>query len=175
MSRFLCEECSKSYSHKRGLKRHWKIKHAPIGGGKVSKIPLSTSEKVEEVSFIIKFNPHFAAVLFAVHSLPSFGSESQKFLLERRLSQCKWDGITKIEAKFQYITPQIEKKFKVIEEVNLRSQGGDWYKENIIVPIWKEMIKIEDEGNIVVNLCHIKGFTNKPLKDGNGSKMNISR
>lgn len=161
MSRFLCEKCGKSYIHKRGLKLHWKIKHTSIDGAKLTKLPVTTPEKP---SFRIKFNPHFGAVLFAIHSLPSFGSDSQKFLLERCLSQCKWDGITKIEAKFQYITPQIDKKFKVIKEENLRAQGGDWYKENIIVPLWKEMVKSENEGNIIVNICYIKGFSNKSLE-----------
>lgn len=61
--------------------------------------------------------------------------------------------------------------------LNLRRQDREWYVENVIEPIYKEMLKIKVKGKIVLNLYNIKGYTNKPplIEDPESLVLNMRK
>lgn len=123
-------------------------------------------EEEEEIklSFKVQFFPEMDTMLLQVFNRLCFGKESQKFIMEHYLSKYKWSEInmSKLEAKFAYVTPKNQKEFKLVELKNIKPQGDHWYQENIIEPIYKEMSVIENAGNVVFYMCYIKGFSSTP-------------
>lgn len=114
------------------------------------------------LSFYKQFNPYFDDMVLKVlyGSSSVYGAANQKLLLEHYLPHYNWKelNVLKIVIKIKYITPENEKLFQTV----VLSKDGDWCGVNIVNSICNVMSKIEEDGNIVIYVCHIKGYSNKP-------------
>jgi hypothetical protein len=117
-----------------------------------------------KLQFHNKFDP-WDAIYVEDNRYIWYGSKSIIRLLERSLEKLNWKPISRFEIKMVCLTcmPDIQRFSKTIVLKNLKFNTDNddhqqWYKEEIIQPVYEKMQELEMPTNILLHIDNIKGF-----------------
>jgi hypothetical protein len=117
-----------------------------------------------KLQFHNKFDP-WDAIHVEDNQYIWYGTKNIIRLLERSLEKFNWKPISRFEIKLVCLTcmPNIQRFSKTIILKNLNSYTDNddhqqWYKEEIIQPVYEKMQELEMPTNILLHIDNIKGF-----------------